>query len=45
MTDGLFESISQKRNGAETAENARILEVSNELHKRCQLYETQLRNG
>ena len=45
MKDDIFESISQRGSGEETAENRRIYEVADELHRRCQLYEAQLRNG
>ena len=45
MKDDLFESISQRGSGEETPENRRIYEVADELHRRCQLYEAQLRNG
>lgn len=39
------ESVSQRSSGEETAENRRILEVADELRRRCELYEAQLRNG
>ena len=45
MNDEILEPISQRGSGAETAENCRIHEVANELIRRCQLYEAQLRNG
>ena len=45
MNDEILEPISQRGSGAETAENRRIHEVANELIRRCQLYEAQLRNG
>ena len=45
MKDDIFESISQRGSGEETPENRRIYEVANELRRRSQLYETQLRNG
>ena len=45
MKDDIFESVSQRGSGEETAENRRIHEVANELHRRCQLYEAQLRDG
>lgn len=45
MTDDIFESVSQRVDGEETAENSRIREVSYELHRRCQLYEAQFRDG
>ena len=45
MNDDIFESVSQRGRGAETAENRRIHEIADELHRRCQLYEAQLRDG
>ena len=39
------ESVSQRGSGEETAENRRIHEVADELHRRCQLYEAQLRDS
>ena len=45
MKDDILESVSQRGSGEETAENRRIHEVANELHRRCQLYEAQLRDG
>ena len=45
MNDDIFESVSQRGGGEETAENCRIHEVANELLRRCQLYEAQLRDG
>ena len=45
MNDDIFESVPQRGGGEETAENCRIHEVANELHRRCQLYEAQLRDG
>jgi hypothetical protein len=45
MTDDIFESVSQRVDGKETAENSRIREVAYELHRRCQLYEAQFRDG
>ena len=45
MNDDLFESVSQGGSGEEIAENRRIHEIADELHRRCQLYEAQLRNG
>lgn len=44
MNNEILEPISQRGSGAETAENGRIHEVANELIRRCQLYEAQLRN-
>ena len=45
MNDGIFESVSQGSSGKETAENRRIHEIADELRRRCQLYEAQLRDG
>ena len=45
MNDDIFESVSQGSSGEETAENRRIHEIADELHRRCQLYEAQLRDG
>ena len=45
MKDDILESVSQRGSGEETAENSRILEVADELGRRCQLYEAQLRDG
>ena len=45
MSDDISQSIPQRSIGEEIAENRRIYEVSDELHRRCQLYEAQLRDG
>ena len=45
MNDDIFESVSQRGSGEETAENRRINEVADELRRRCQLYEAQFRDG
>ena len=45
MKDDILESVSQRGSGEETAENSRIHEVADELRRRCQLYEAQLRDG
>ena len=45
MNDDIFESVSQRGSGVETAENRRIHEIADELRRRCQLYEAQLRDG
>ena len=45
MKDDLFESIPPRGRGEETAENRRIHEIADELRRRCQLYEAQLRGG
>ena len=39
------QSVSQRGSGEEAAENRRIHEISDELRRRCQLYEAQLRDG
>ena len=45
MNYDISESVSQGSSGEETAENRRIHEIADELHRRCQLYEAQLRDG
>ena len=45
MNYDISESVSQRGSGEETPENRRIYEVADELHRRCQLYEAQLRAG
>ena len=45
MNNDIPESVSQRGSGAETAENSRIHEIADELRRRCQLYEAQLRDG
>jgi len=45
MKYDLSESISQRSSGEKDAENHRIKEISNELRRRCQLYEAQLGSG
>ena len=45
MNYDISESVSQRGSGEETAENRRIYEVADELHRRCQLYEAQLRDS
>jgi hypothetical protein len=45
MSYDISESVSQRGSGEETAENRRIYEVADELRRRCQLYEAQLRDG
>ena len=39
MSDDIFQSVSQRSRGEEIAENRRIYEVSDELYRRCQIYE------
>lgn len=45
MNDDIFQSVSQRIRGEEIAENRRIYEVSDELLRRCKIYEAQLRDG
>ena len=45
MSNDIFESVSQGSSGEETAENSRIYEIADELRRRCQLYEAQLRDS
>ena len=45
MDYDISQSVSQRGSGEETAENRRIHEVADELRRRCQLYEAQLRDG
>ena len=45
MNDDISQSVSQRSSGAETPENRRIYEISDEIRRRCQLYEAQFRNG
>ena len=45
MNYDIPESVSQRGSREETAENRRIHEVADELRRRCQLYEAQLRDG
>lgn len=45
MNDDISQSVSQRGRGEEIEENRRIYEVSNELLRRSQLYEAQLRDG
>ena len=45
MNDDISQSVSQRGRGEEIAENRRIYEVSDELLRRSQLYEAQLRDG
>ena len=41
MSNDISESVSQRGYGAETPQNRRIYEISDELHRRCQLYEAK----
>ena len=45
MSYDISQSVSQGSNGEETAENRRIHEIADELRRRCQLYEAQLRDS
>lgn len=45
MTDDVFEPIPQRGFGAQDAENCRIEEISNEIRRRCDLYEAESCNG
>ena len=45
MNDDIPESVSQGGNGTYDEENRRIHEIADELHRRCQLYEAQLRDS
>ena len=45
MNNDISESVSQRGRGEEIAENRRIYEISDELRRRCQLHEAQLRDG
>ena len=45
MNYDISESVSQRGSGEETPENRRIHEIADELHRRCQLYEAQLRDS
>ena len=45
MSYDISQSVPQRGSGEETAENRIIHENADELRRRCQLYEAQLRNG
>jgi len=45
MSYDISQSVSQGSSGEETAENRRIHEIADELRRRCQLYEAQLRDS
>ena len=39
MTDGIFESVSQRIGREKDFENRRIKEITEELRRRCKIYE------
>ena len=41
MSHDIFQSVPQRSIGAQDAENSRIEAISNELRRRCQLYEAE----
>ena len=41
MTDGIFESVSQRVGREKTQENRRIQEIADELRRRCCLHEKE----
>ena len=45
MDYDILQSVSQGSNGAQDAENSRIEAISDELKRRCNLYEAQLGDG
>ena len=45
MSDDISQSVSQRGRREEIAENRRIYEIADELIRRSQLYEAQLRDG
>lgn len=45
MNDDILESVSRGSDEAQDAENRRIAEIADELHRLCQLHETQCRTG
>ena len=45
MDYDILQSVSQGSNGAQDAENSRIEAISDELKRRCKLYEAQLGDG
>ena len=45
MNYDLLKPVPQGSDGAQDEENSRILEVTDELRRRCQLHEAELRNG
>ena len=45
MNYDILKSVSQGGDRTQDAENCRIEAIADELRRRCELYETQLRNG
>ena len=45
MSHDISQPVPQRSDGAQDAENSRIAAIANELRRRCQLYEAQLRDG
>ena len=45
MRDDLSESISQRSNGEKDSENNRIKKISDDIARRCQLYEAESGDG
>ena len=45
MKDDIFESVSQRGDGAYDEENRKIQEVSDELQRLCRLHEAEPRDG
>ena len=45
MSNDISESVSQRSDGAQDSENCRIAAIANELHRLCQLHETQSGTG
>lgn len=45
MSNDILEPVSQRGSGKETPQNRRIRQVADELCRRCELYEAQLRDG
>lgn len=45
MNYDISQPVSQRSRGEEIAENRRIYEISDELHRRCQLYEAKRGDG
>ena len=45
MDYDILESVSQGSDGAQDAENSRIEAITDELRRRCELYETQRGTG